>query len=336
MRFKNSVSKLPLMLMGLVVFTGCQSMKKAPTREPRAPGVPTTPSGPPVTSPGATPPPVVDELPETPPSSTETFPREEAPVAKPPTEKPRIALILGPGGIRAFAHAGVLQEIHRTQLPIQFIAGLEMGALPAGLYASKPQAFEADWQMNKLKDDDLLKRSLMGGSQAVDLKDWAGYFQTVFGPAKVDDARIPFACLTYQNDKQQILILNKGTFAQAMPFCLSYPPIFKSFQGHQAAASQLTVLAKYLRQKGATHIIYVDVLGDRGRLLPARGDENMNLIWNLTQAHLTSQAAQVDDILRIPLSDEITSFAKRRDMIKQGKEAAAKGLKPILKKYGLD
>ncbi len=335
MRFKYNVSALPWLMMGLVVFTGCQSIKKAPNRDPRV----TTPATPAVPTPTVQTPPVAQALDEDvnpPPSSEPQFPRDEVPVVKPPAEKPRIAVILGPGGIRAFAHAGVLQEIHRTQLPIQFIAGLEMGALPAGLYASKPQAFEADWQLNKLKDDDLVNRSLMGGSQPVDLKDWRGYFQTVFGTAKVDDAKIPFACLTFQNEKQQILILNKGTFVQAMPFCLSYPPLFKSFEGHQAAASQLTVLAKYLRQKGATHIIYVDVLGDRGRLLPARGDENMNLIWNLTQGHLTSQLAQVDDILRIPLSDEITSFAKRRDMIKQGKETAAKALKPILKKYGLD
>lgn len=326
----NSV-RFPLILLSLAVLAGCQSVKKAPGRETR----PTTPPAstgapPPVSAPTAD----VDE--PAPPTSEEPLAPEPVTPPRPETRAAKIGLILGPGGMRAWAHAGVLQEIHRSQLPIQFIAGLEMGALPAALYSAKPQAFEPEWQMSKLKDEDFVRRTLIGGSQAVDLKDWRPYFQAQFGATRIDDARIPFACLTYQNEKQQILILNKGGYAQAMPFCLSYPPIFRGYEGHMAAASQLTVLAKYMRQKGATHLIYVDVLGDRGRLLPARGDENVQLIWNLTQAHLTSQSALVDDVLRIPLSDEITSFSRRRDMIKQGKEAAAKGLKPILKKYGLD
>lgn len=331
---KTIESRILVLGSALVFLAGCQSLKKAPTREAR----PTTP---PATS-GAPPPPTTSNTPSpveepAPPVSEEPAFTEPVVSPRPPdTRNAKIALILGPGGIRAWAHAGVLQEIHRSKLPVQFIAGLEMGALPAALYSAKPQAFEAEWQMSKLKDEDFVRRSLIGGTQTADLKDWRGYFQAQFGSARIDEGRLGFACLTSQNDKQQILILNKGGYAQAMPFCLSYPPLFRVYEGHQAAASQLTVLAKYLRQKGATHVIYVDVLGDRGRLLPARTDENIQLIWNLTQSHLASQLAAVDDVLRIPLSGEITAFSRRRDMIKQGKDAAAKGLKPILKKYGLD
>lgn len=306
-------------IIGLLVLAGCQSVKKAPSRDR------------PVTATASE-----TGVETSTPTASEQEEVDEPAVAKPVSEKPKLALILGPGGMRAFAHAGVLQEVHRTQLPVQFIAGLEMGALPAALYAAKPQAFEAEWQMLKLKDENFVRRSLIGGSQAVDLKDWKDYFQMVFAAARVDEARLPYACLTTQNAKQQTLILNKGTFVQAMPFCLSYPPLFRVYEGHQSAASQLTVLAKYLRQKGATHVIYVDLLGDRGRLLPANTDENISLVWSLTQAHLAAQTGIVDDVLRIPLSDEITTFSRRRDMIKQGKDAAKQALGPILKKYGLD
>lgn len=318
------VFKIGVLSLSFMSVVACQSVKKAPSRE----------AGPRVTTPSIPPAKTID--------GTDVVQPEVAPYEEPetpqksPAEKAKIGLILGPGGLRAFAHAGVLQEIHRTRLPVEFIAGLESGSLPAALYASKPQAFEAEWQMLKLKEEDFIKRTLMGGAQAADLKDLRPYFQTLFGGAKVDDAKLGFACLTMQNDKQQILILNKGTFAQSMPFCLSYPPLFRSFEGHQAAASQLGVLARYLRQKGATHIIYVDVIGERGRLLPSKSDDNVSLIWSLTQAHLASQSALVDDILRIQISDDITSFARRRDMIKQGKESAKRALTPLLKKYGVD
>lgn len=317
-------------LFALVLSFGlvsCQTVKKAPSRTEVKP--PTT-----IYDAGQT-----SSLPPESSSRVDEGSEVEAPIEqpmRPPAEKPRIALILGPGGLRAFAHAGVLQEIHRTQLPIQFIAGLEMGALPAALYSLKPQAFEAEWQMMKLKESDISKRSLISGAQSVDLKDWRSYLQTVFGSARMEDARLPFTCLSFNQEKYQTMILSKGAVTQSLPYCLSYPPLFRAYEGHQAAASQLTVLARQLRQKGATHVIYVDLLGDKSRLLPKGVDDNVSLIWMLTQAHLASQGGAVDDILRIQISDDITSFARRRDMIRQGKDSAKKSLAPLLKKYGVD
>lgn len=336
----NNYGRTPIFacLVLSLSLVGCQSLKKAPGRDTdvrkgRSEVTRTTPTPPPVAPPAV-------EVGETtpsqvvPPPASEP-PTEEAPI-KPVHEKPRIALILGPGGARAFAHAGVLQEIHRSQLPIQFIGGLEMGALAAAAYANKPQAFEAEWQMMKLKDEDLSSRGIMGGKQPVDLKDWRGYLAGIFGSSRVEDARLPFACLTYQYEKQQILILNKGTFAQSLPYCLSYPPFFKMYESHHAAASHLGVLAKYLRQKGATHVIYVDLLGDRGRMLPGFGDDNNALVWNLTQSHLYSQWNWADDVLRIPVTDDVTAFNRRRDIVKQARDATKKALAPILKKYGIE
>ena len=73
-------------------------------------------------------------------------------------------MILGPGGLRSYAHAGLLQEVAKAKIPIYWVGGLEMGALPASLFALKGQPFEAEWQMMKLKEEDLIRKGLLTGS----------------------------------------------------------------------------------------------------------------------------------------------------------------------------
>lgn len=51
-------------------------------------------------------------------------------------DRPRIGLALGGGGARGAAHIGVLRELERLRIPIDAIAGISMGAIVGGLYAS--------------------------------------------------------------------------------------------------------------------------------------------------------------------------------------------------------
>ncbi len=65
-----------------------------------------------------------------------------APCAEPPIEKraqpsrPKIGLALSGGGARGAAHIGVLRELERQRIPIDYIAGTSMGAVIGGLYAA--------------------------------------------------------------------------------------------------------------------------------------------------------------------------------------------------------
>ena len=67
---------------------------------------------------------------------------------------PKIGLILGPGALRAYAHVGVVQEFAKQKMPIHAIAGIELGALVAAIYANKGQPYDVEWQMMKLKEEE--------------------------------------------------------------------------------------------------------------------------------------------------------------------------------------
>lgn len=261
---------------------------------------------------------------------------EKPPEIQQPRQQPKIAVIFGPGGLRAYAFAGVLQEMHRMHVPIVAIGGLEMGALAAALYANKPQSFESEWQMMKLKENDFVKRGLISGAQPKDLQEWQGWLKSTFGSARLEDTRVPFGCITVNVEKQNVLIMNKGSIAGALPYCLAFPPFFKVYDRHAAGAANLGSLARYFKSKGATHVLYVDVLSDKTAPMIPLTSENAAVLWTTTASSLELQTSYANEVLRIPLTDEITSFDKRRDMIQKGREWTAKSLPALLQKMGMD
>lgn len=57
----------------------------------------------------------------------------------------RVALALGSGGARGYAHIGVVDELHHRGYDIVGIAGSSMGALVGGLQAAGRLDEFADW-----------------------------------------------------------------------------------------------------------------------------------------------------------------------------------------------
>lgn len=53
-------------------------------------------------------------------------------------KKPTIALVLGGGGARGFAHLGVLKALEEAKIPLDLIVGCSMGSLVGSLYAANP------------------------------------------------------------------------------------------------------------------------------------------------------------------------------------------------------
>lgn len=51
-------------------------------------------------------------------------------------QQPRVGLVLSGGGAKGFAHIGVLKELEKAGVQIDYIGGTSMGAIVGGLYAS--------------------------------------------------------------------------------------------------------------------------------------------------------------------------------------------------------
>ena len=68
-----------------------------------------------------------------------------------PPRRLKIGLALGGGGARGAAHIGVLRELERLRIPIDYIAGTSMGSIIGGLYATGMSPDEMEKKVKEIE-----------------------------------------------------------------------------------------------------------------------------------------------------------------------------------------
>lgn len=95
----------------------------------------------------------------TPPAEAVAAPGSRAPNGHP--SRPRTILVLGGGGMRGFAHIGVVRAIERLGLVVDEVVGTSMGAVMGGLYAAGRDSFEIEEVATEISVKDYLKLNLV-------------------------------------------------------------------------------------------------------------------------------------------------------------------------------
>lgn len=252
---------------------------------------------------------------------------------------PKIGIILGAGGAKTYAHIGFLHEMAKYKVPIYAIGGVELATPMAALYANRELANDVEWQMFKLKDDEVVKRNILGSvhknNEVSLLKDFAN---TAFNKVKVEDFKIPFTCPSFNFKKNQTYLMNKGSLEQILYFCMAYPPFFQPYQGNVAGIRDITAVANYLRQKGANYIVLVNVLQAPGGIKPYTNDASTtdNTLWSEIAGVYNRPIQGVDSVINLDTSDySIMDFDKRREIMNKGGDQASRQLKNLTRKWGL-
>jgi NTE family protein len=80
-------------------------------------------------------------------------------------KKPKIGLVLSGGGAKGLAHIGVLKEIEKAGIKIDYIGGTSMGAIVGGLYACGYTANELDSIFSNLDSDAIIQDIIPRGNK---------------------------------------------------------------------------------------------------------------------------------------------------------------------------
>lgn len=251
---------------------------------------------------------------------------------------PKIGLIFGPGGARAYGHIGFLQNMARMKVPIYGTVGIEWGAPVAALLSSKGQVYDVEWQMFKLKDEDLIKKSLIGsGGRVNEVTTLKDFFQNAFAGQKVEGFKYPFACPAYNIAKNHVYMMSRGSLDNLMPYCLPYPPVFKPFNRNVSAVRELKMAADFLRSQGANYIVLVNVLGkDGGRKSLVKESESADSVsWSEISSFYSKPQPGIDATIPIDLDNYlVTDFEKKRAIMQKGAEVSQKPLEAWARKLG--
>ena len=338
---RNSYRVLIAILAATLSLVGCQGLKtRSEVNGKKLPEVKTPDRS---LTPLPTAPPIVPAIPEVGDDGADALAKTppQPPVSGPETflskELPKIGLILGPGGLKAFAHIGVLREFARARVPIHAITGLEWGALMAAFYAEKGLANDVDWKAFRMKDSDLPSGGVLRGYRARSMSDFDSYLQTVFPTSLVEHAKIPFACPTIVK-RDRLQFLNKGPMKETISRCLPYPPLLGAAGDYIAAPDAVEESAAWLRSQGANLIVLVNVMGAGEPLARQLVEEQYgtSVLWTeIRRKLLKVRAPNVSWIVSVNTAGKtVDDLGSRKTNVELGAKAAADLTTKLTKQYG--
>jgi NTE family protein len=255
--------------------------------------------------------------------------------------RPKIALVLGGGAARGFAHVGVIRALEQEKIPIDMVIGTSVGSLIGAIYAYNTNSFELEWTAFSLEKDQVFDYGIfsaftsMGLATGDKLED---FVKSKIPVANIEDLKLPFAAIATDLNRGTRVVVDHGSVAKAVHASSAIPGVFNpvEYQGKFLVDGGVVenLPGSVAREKGADIVIAVDI------------SENVinfnitNIIDVMLQAItiISSENAKYmrknADVLIIPAVGDVgmLDFSQKKRCMQKGIEAAQKAMPDIQKK----
>lgn len=210
------------------------------------------------------------------------------------TKSPKIGLVLSGGGAKGLAHIGVIKEIEKTGLKIDYIGGTSMGAIIGALYASGYTGNQLDSIFKDTNFDTLISDEIPRNTKTFFEKEDADKYALTFPfdnfklkfPSAISKGQniynllskllfhvkdidnfnelpIPFLCVATNVEKGNPVVFNSGYLPRAITASGALPTLFSPVIIDETIYVDGGVLNNYpvdeVKAMGADIIIGVDV-----------------------------------------------------------------------------
>ena len=306
-------------LIGVIVLTGCASVKAPDANVVKMPGVIES------TSTGTTP----------------AVPILIEPVV--PLKVLNLGLALGSGAARGFAHVGVIQVLEEAGIQPDLVVGTSAGSLVAALYASGKNSTQlrrvaetmeeaeiTDWMMP------ILNRGALRGEAL------ARYVNTQVGGRLIEQMKIPLGIVATDLHNGEPMLFQRGNTGSAVRASSAVPAVFQPVKigAREYVDGGLVspVPVRQAREMGANVIIAVDISTDPEGSPASDTFQILMQTFNIMGKSLNTVLLKDADVVVKPALMGVKSadFAARRKSIEAGREAMLKAmpkLKQILSGY---
>jgi len=180
--------------------------------------------------------------------------------------KPKVALVLGGGAARGFAHVGVIRALEQEQIPIDLIVGTSVGSLIGAIYASDANSFELEWTAFKIEKDSIMDYGFMSafaGMGAAKGEKLEEFVRAKVPIMNIEGLKIPFAAVATDLNRGKRVVLDRGSVARAVRASSAIPGVFMpvDHQGKLLVDGGVVdnIPVSVARERGADMIIAVDI-----------------------------------------------------------------------------
>lgn len=143
----------------------------------------------------------------------------------------RVALALGSGGARGYAHIGVIQALQRRGFEIVGISGSSMGAVIGGLQAAERLDEFADWAQSltqrtilRLLDPSISASGVMRAEKILDA------VRDILGPVTIEQLPVPFTAVATDLLTGKSVWFQRGPLDEAIRASIAIPGLIAPHQ----------------------------------------------------------------------------------------------------------
>ncbi|SEM43631.1 NTE family protein [Syntrophus gentianae] len=252
----------------------------------------------------------------------------------PPSRPAKIAVVLGAGASRGFAHVGVLKVLESQKIPISLIVGTSAGSFVGSLYASGISAYELQRIALALEKNDLADLTFPDNGFIRGEK-LENYVNRMVRQTPIEKLRIPFRAVATNLQTGSEIVFGSGNTGKAVRASCSIPgivqPVWISGKPYVdgGVVSPVPVLAA--KQAGADVVIAVDISAGVGGSIPQGILETILQSIDIMYAKIAASQTVYADVIIAPRVSNIGSgdFDKRNEAILEGEKAATLALPRI-------
>ena len=255
--------------------------------------------------------------------------------------RPGIALALGGGFARGFAHLGVLQVLEQNHIPISHIAGTSVGSVLGAAYASGAPLARIIATSRTIRFRDIARWSVSRLGLASNHR-LADLIERVFESKEFEDMKIPLAVVATDLASGDPVVFRQGPLLEAIRASCAFSGLFEPIQiGTRCLADGALVAPvppQAARQLGGTIVVGVAVGVHDGKR-----DAPKNMFQVVARAVSAAQKHQLDTWERhadLVIRPDVNSlawddFAKANEAIEAGAAATRLAVPRIQKLLSL-
>ncbi len=260
--------------------------------------------------------------------------------------KAKIGLALGSGGAKGLSHIGVIKELEKNDIKVDYIAGSSIGALVGGVYALNRDIKEiedvvlgTDWKKIISLVDITFKGGIIKGKKV------ENFIKRYLGNNKFKDLKIPLCVIATDINNGEAVVIDKGDVISAIMASIAFPLVFKPVEYKDRALGDgglsIPVPVGAVRRMGADIVIAVNLDAnyfDESKKKPKKGlYEIANNSLNILRYHLSLHNSEKADIVICPKTGDIKwdKFIKGEDVILSGERAMKKEMGKLKKMINL-
>ncbi|OGP69380.1 MAG: hypothetical protein A2169_02725, partial [Deltaproteobacteria bacterium RBG_13_47_9] len=233
--------------------------------------------------------------------------KEIQPVVQPPVPLPpqpaKIALVLGAGSSKGFAHIGVLKILEANKIPLHLIVGTSVGSAVGSLYAYGYNAFSLQKMAISVNQGDIVDPLLIPNNGFIKGERLEEFINKALKNTPMEKLKIPFYAVATDLEKGQEMVFEKGNTGTAVRASCSIPGIFRPVRISDRIFVDGGVISpvavEAAKGLGADVVIAVDVSSGMERNQPEGTMETLLQAINIMYSKLASvQLSKADVVIR--------------------------------------